>query len=198
MIEWLAPLAALLVLPVVAVLGATFYATTALRRANRLIPSRSLASPPLRWVWSPGPAAMLHRRLRAACQLVAPVAGPAPARAKWGVAWRRRLKRRQGAPRADVIAELAGEVIEEAVVLDRALVSAGFQARGFSRTTALAGLEQQVRALEDSAHRVHLLALRRASLVRTGAGSGLSLDQRITAMEAALGELGVADHPSSG
>jgi hypothetical protein len=191
MIEWLAPLLALLVLPVVVLTGFAFYATRALRRANRLLPGRSLASPPLRWRWSPGPAAILHRRLKAACQLAAPVAGTPPASGRVGLARRWRLGRRQRTPRADVIAELASDVIKEAVVLDRELVSANILARGLARARILSSLEQQVRAIEESANRVHMLALRRASLVRTGGPSGLSLDERISAMEAALGELGL-------
>jgi len=53
----------------------------------------------------------------------------------------------------------------------------------------MASLEYQVRAVEDAARRVHQLATRRALLSRPPVPDALSLDQRIAAMEEALGEL---------
>jgi len=122
---------------------------------------------------------MLHRRLRAACQL----AGPTAASAK-----RRRLGRRPGAA-TDSIGQLAGEILHEAVVLDRQLVTTGRSTRGLTRSQALAALDQQVRAIEDAARRVNHLALRRAELARGPVEGSLSLDQRIAALEEAMGEL---------
>jgi hypothetical protein len=171
----------LLVTPVALLTGTAFLTTSTLRRANRLVPGRSAASAPLWWLWSPGTGAMLHRRLRSACELAASVA---TSRAST----RRRLFRKVDPPR-DGIADLAREVLEEAVLLDHHVVSASRTARGLPRAQALAALEYQVRAVEDAARRVHQLATRRAQLARPAGPAALSLDQRISAMEAALGEL---------
>jgi hypothetical protein len=89
----------------------------------------------------------------------------------------------------DGIAELAREVLEEAVLLDRQLVAASYVARGFPRAQAMAALDYQVRSVEDAARRVHQLATRRAQLSRLPNPHALSLDQRISLMEEALGEL---------
>ena len=194
--DWLVPLFVFLLLPFVVLSGATFYATSALRRANRLFPGRTTGStrPPLRWLWSPGSAAMLHRRLKAACQLAGPVAGLTTARpaTPWSAWWRRSSKRVQ----YDGIAELAREVLNEAAQLDRQVVAASYLARGLPRSRALAGLDDQVRALEDAARRVHELAVRRGSIVQSGGTGLLSLDQRIAAMEAAMIELGASTERS--
>jgi hypothetical protein len=80
-------------------------------------------------------------------------------------------------------------VLEEAVILDRQVVSASYVVRGLLRAQALAELDYQVRAVEDAARRVHQLAARRAQLSRLPGVDTLSLDQRISAMEAALSEL---------
>lgn len=165
----------------VAILSAAAYMTTAsLHRANRLLPGRTAASPPLRWLWSPGSGAMLHRRLRSACQLVGPLADQVPPPRRW--------RRRSMSP-ADGLAELAREVVREAVVLDRQVVAASYMARGMPRAQALGALDYQVRAVEDAARRVHQLANRRAQLAQVPAPGALSLDQRISVMEEALGEL---------
>lgn len=50
-------------------------------------------------------------------------------------------------------------------------------------------LELQVRAVEDAARRVRQLAARRNSLALSHGAGGLSLEQRIKAMEEAFGEL---------
>jgi hypothetical protein len=89
----------------------------------------------------------------------------------------------------DGIARLAREVLEEAVILDRQVVSASYVVRGLPRAQALAALDYQVRAVEDAARRVHQLAARRAQLSRLPGVDTLSLDQRISAMEEALSEL---------
>jgi len=89
----------------------------------------------------------------------------------------------------DGIAQLAREVLQEAVVLDRQVVSANSLARGMLRAQAMSALDFQVRGVEDAARRVHQLATRRAQLARPTAPDTLSLDQRITAMESALTEL---------
>lgn len=168
-----------LVAPIVLVAGAAFVVTRSLRRANRVGPRR--AGPvPLAWLWSPGYAAMLHRRLRYACQVAAEVGASLPSS---------RLHRRQTGAAGDGIAELAREVVGEAIRLDRQLVAANRMASGMSRTSALAALEQQVRVVEDAAARVNRLARRRAQLSGVSGVSSLSLTERISAMEAALGEL---------
>jgi len=178
--EWFLVIAlVVLVTPVAVLTGAAFFTTASLRRANRLLPGHGTTSPPLRWLWSPSAGAALHRRLRAACQLVGSLAGP--------VAPRRRA-RRPSARQVDGIADLARDVLQEAVILDRQVVAASYY-RGADRADAMAALDHQVRAVEDAARRVHQLAHRRAQLAQLPAPGTLSLDQRIAAMEAALGEL---------
>jgi len=180
LVEWfLALLFVILAVPVVLLTGAAFLATS-LRRANRLLPGRSAASPPLRWLWSPSSGALLHRRLRSVCQLVGSLAGPPSPSRRW---------RRPKAVPVDGIAQLAKEVLLEAVVLDRQVVSAHSLARGALRAQAMADLDFQVRGVEDAARRVHQLATRRSQLARPPTPDALSLDQRITAMESALSEL---------
>ena len=175
-------LLAVLLVPVAVLTSAALVAAESLRRANRLLPGRTAAtSPPVRWLWSPSTAAGLHRRLRSACQLVGPLVGQGPGSARW-------RRRRKPAP-FDGIAALAREVLEEAVLLDRQVVSASYLARGVPRAQAMASLDYQVRAVEDAARRVHQLAARRAQLSRAPGPDLLSLDQRISAMEEALGEL---------
>jgi hypothetical protein len=153
---------------------------SSLRRANKVVPSRSAISAPLRWLWSPSPAAVLHRRLRAACALAGSVEGSLP---------RDRWPRRRKEPVTDGIVNLAREVLHEAVELDRQLQSTSLLPRGIPRDQALAALDYQVRGLEDAARRVRHLATRRAQLARPAGPATLNLDERITAMEAALGEL---------
>jgi len=182
--DWLGLLVAVLVLPVAFLVGAAFLATSSLRKANQVVPGRPSVDPPLWWLWSPSMGAMLHRRLRSACQLVSSVTGPA----KGGPRWRRR-KGRKVAPVRDEIAELAREVIQEAVLLDRQVLSASYMARGLPRAHAFGSLDYEIRGLEDAARRVHQLAARRAMLSHLTGPEPLSLDQRIAAMEAALGEL---------
>ena len=175
-------LIAVLALPVVILTGSAFLATSSLRRANRVFPSsRAVSSPPLWWLWSPGPGATLHRRLRATCELAGSVAGP--------LARARRWPRRRAQPATDRIAELAREVLQTAVLLDREVVTASNLTRGLPRAQALAALDYQVRGVEDAARRVHQLATRRAQLAHQEGFSALSLDQRISAMEEALNEL---------
>ncbi|MGC8626477.1 MAG: hypothetical protein ACP5VR_02790 [Acidimicrobiales bacterium] len=167
-----------LVAPVVLLGAGAAFATYYLQRANRVGPSR-VGPVPLAWLWSPSPAAMLHRRLRSACQVASSVVG--------SLATPRR--RRRGRTLADSIAELAKEVIAEAVRLDQQLVPTSRLARGAPRARALAALDQQVALVEDAAARVSHLAARRAQLSGPAGPAALSLSERIAAMEAALGEL---------
>jgi len=170
-------------LPVALLMTVGTWARMSLRRANSVVPGRPAVAAPLRWLWSPGAAASLHRRLRSACQLAGSIegAGPRPRPKRW--------PRRNPPPPSDAIAELAREVVQEAVQLDRKLVSASWIAPGVPRARALAALGYQVRAVEDAARRVHQLDAER-SRIASPAGSGtLTLDERLTAMEAALGEL---------
>ena len=185
--EWFVMAISLLALPVVFLMAAAFVATSSLRRANRVLPGgRSSVSPPLWWLWSPGSAATLHRRLRAACDLAGSVVGPQARPHRW--------PRRSAAPPTDGIADLARDVLQEAVLLDREVVAASHIARGLPRSQALGSLDYQVRGVEDAARRVHQLAARRAQLARPNGPGALNLDQRIAAMEAALNELGPPPH----
>jgi hypothetical protein len=102
---------------------------------------------------------------------------------------RDRWPRRRREPVNDGIVNLAQEVLREAVALDQQLRSASLLPRGVPRDQALTALDYQVRGLEDAARRVHQLATRRAQLARPASPATLNLDERITAMEAALGEL---------
>jgi hypothetical protein len=194
-VEVLEALAAFLVVVVGLLAGAaalTSYSLRySLRRANRLVAGREAPSAPVSWLWSPGPAAMLHRRLRAACKLASAVPGawrpnePAGQRARRPT----RASRRHPAPPPDGIARLARDVLEEALQLDGQIVSASWLARGRPRAQALAQLDNQVGAIEDAARRVHELTDRRARLAQSTEPDALSLQQRIAAMEAALTEL---------
>jgi len=162
-----------------------------LRRNNRVAPGVPLGTAPFTWLWSPGAAATLHRRLRAACQLAASVAGP-PSHRRWS-------RRHRPLPPGS-IAQLAREVVDEAMRLDRELVATRIYRQGMgagsagapvfvARAHALAALDYEVRGVEDAARRVHNLATRRG-LLGGGPGPGdLSLSDRIASMEAAMGEL---------
>jgi hypothetical protein len=193
--EVLEALAALVVV-VVGVLGGVAALTSyslrkTLRRANRLVPGRGRATAPMTWLWSPGPAATLHRRLRTACKLASSVPGawhPEELSTRPG---RRALgaSRRRAAPPRDGIAELAREVVEDALELDGQIVTASWLARGRPRGQALAALDYQVGDIEDAARRVHQLSEQRARLSQSGEVSSLSLQERIAAMEAAFSEL---------
>ena len=164
------------------VTGAALIATTSMRRANRLLPGgRAGRTAPLRWLWSPGTGAVLHRRLRNACQLVTPIAVPSPPAQKL---WRRS----KPAP-VDGITALAQEVLREALSLDDQVVAASRLGPGSHRSQAMAALHYQVSSVEDAARRVHQLAARRAQLARLPSEGTLSLEQRIAALEDAFGEL---------
>jgi hypothetical protein len=165
-------------LPVLVLAGVAYAFTRRLRRSNRVGPGGFAGAVPLTWLWSPGWAASLHRRLRSAGALAGSVAGPAPGR-----------RGRRVRPDTDSITQLAREVLDEAVRLDRELVTANLAAPGTARTQALAALDYEVRNVEDAAQRVHRLAAQRAELVRTGAGTSLSLNERISTLEEALREL---------
>lgn len=138
------------------------------------------------WLWSPGWAATLHRRLRAACALAASVAGPPTGR----------RRRRKGPLVADSIAELAQEVVSEAVRLDRALVTAALTAPGPARAQVMSALDYEVRGIEDAAQRVHRLAAQRAQLASSGI-KALTLNERIASLEAAMSELNPGPRPLS-
>jgi len=161
--------------------GAAAFATSSMRRANRLLPGQPGGTAPLRWLWSPGSGALLHRRLRNACQLVAATGLPArPAR--------KLLRRAKPAP-VDGVTALAQEVLREALVLDDQVVAASRLAPGAARSQAMALLNSEVERVEDAARRVHRLALKRAQFSRLPSQAALSLQQRISVMEEAFGEL---------
>lgn len=197
MVKVLEVLAALLVV-IVGVLGGAVALTSyslrySLRRANRLVPGARGPSAPVSWLWSPRPAATLHRRLRSACKLASSVPGAWSPRELPTHQIRRALRpsRRHRTPARDGIAELAREVLEGALRLDGQIVSSNLLARGHPRARALAQVAYQVGALEDAARRVHQLAERRAQLAEPSEVSSLSLQDRIAAMEAAINELTV-------
>ena len=196
MVEVLEALVAFVVVVVAFLAGAaalTSYSLRySLRRANRLVPGREAAAAPLHWLWSPGGAAMLHRRLRAACKLASAVPGAwLPSVDERARLSRRRTRasRRRSTPRRDGIAQLAREVLEQAVALDGDIVTASWLARGMPRARALAELDNRVGAVEDAARRVHQLSDQRARLAQSTDMGPLSLEERIAAMEAALREL---------
>jgi hypothetical protein len=174
-------LVVVLVIPTMLLMTGGLWAGTSLRRANKVAPGRSVGAAPLRWLWSPGEAASLHRRLRAACQLAGSVIPQEQDSRRWA-------KRRRKQP-TDAITLLAGDVVEEAVQLDRELVSTSWMARGLPKSQALAALSYRVKTVEDAARRVHELAARRTRIALIGNPTSLSLDERITAMEAAFHEL---------
>ncbi len=195
MVEVLEAVAALLVV-IVGVVGGGAALTSyslrySLRRANRLMPGRGVPTAPVSWLWSPSPAAVLHRRLRAACRLASSVPGAWSPREQGTdhSRWALRPSRRHQARARDGIAELAREVLEGALRLDGQIVSSNLLARGLPRARALAQVEYQVAALEDAARRVHQLADRRARLAQSSEVGSLSLQDRIAAMEAAISEL---------
>lgn len=174
-------LLAFLLAPVVLVslVAVTFVAR--LRRTNRVGPGASAGQAPFSWLWSPGVAASLHRRLRSASQLASTVAGPPPAR--W--AWRRGSM----ALPAISVHQLARDVMAEAVRVDREVVAARFGPPGMPRAYALGALEVQVCSVEDAARRVHSLAHQSVAVSGPGGPAALSLQERIASLEAAMGEL---------
>jgi hypothetical protein len=195
-VEVLEALAAFLLAIAVFIAGAaalTSYSLRySLRRANRLVPGREGTAAPLHWLWSPGAAAMMHRRLRSACKLASAVPGAwIPAIDGVGRLGRRRARRsrRRPGPQRDGIAQLARDVLEQALQLDGEIVTSSWLARGQPRARALAQLDHRVGAVEDAARRVHQLAAQRARLAETTELGPLSLQERIAAMEAAITEL---------
>ena len=169
-----------LFLPVVLLTSAGTWAHFSLRRANRVAPGRSVVTAPIPWLWSPGTAASLHRRLRSACQLAGSVESsrPQPPRRRW--------PKRNVTPPADAIVDLAQEVVREAMELDHELVRTSWLARGITKEQALAALSYRVRAVEDAARRVHQLETNRARISNPPGPAGLSLDERISALEGRL------------
>jgi hypothetical protein len=176
-------------LPVLLLTSVGTWARFSLRRANRVGPGRSAASAPIPWLWSPGVAATLHRRLRSACRLAKSVeeSRPPPPRRRWS--------QRNLPAQPDAIVDLAREVVQEAMQLDRELVSTSWLARGIPRAQAMAGLAYRVNAVEDAARRVHLLETKRTRIAGPPEPAGLSLNERIAVVEAAFGELSARPGP---
>ena len=181
--DLLLTLTLVILLPVVILTSAGTWARFSLRRANRVGPGRAATSAPLPWLWSPGIAATLHRRLRSACQLAGAVVSshPEPPRRRWA--------KKSPPPPSDSIVDLAREVVNEAVALDRELVTTSWLARGIPKAQALAALGYRVSAIEDAARRVHQLDAHRSRVANLPGPAGLSLNERISVMEAAFGEL---------
>jgi hypothetical protein len=155
-----------------------------LRRRNRLVPDRRTAAP-LTWRWSPRRAALLHRRLRRSCELIAAVLGDASRP-------RRRLplpRRRQEVP--GTVLETAGrELLERAVVADARL--ADIERRGPAwRRLQLPAVAAEVSAIESAALRLVQLdgELRQQSQGIDVTGGPDRAELLLDAFEAALAEL---------
>jgi hypothetical protein len=181
--ELLLTLTLVVFLPVVILTSAGTWARFSLRRANRVAPGRSASTAPIPWLWSPGVAATLHRRLRSASQLAGSVVSshPEPPRRRWA--------KKDVPPASDTIVDLAREVVQEAVELDHELITTSWLARGMAKAQALAALDYRVSAIEDAARRVHQLDKSRARIANPPGPAGLTLGDRISVMEAAFGEL---------
>ena len=140
----------------------------ALRRRNRLHPT-VLTNAPLSWLWSPVPAARLHRRLRLA------------------VAMSGYRGRRRGRRTLSRIDELAAALTREAVDLDRRLVRAALAPRSLRRAQ-LALVEPQLGRIEHLAARLATLADDRS--FDSSASVGLeALEEHVTILEAAQREV---------
>jgi hypothetical protein len=154
------------------------------RKSNRLVAGRSSAAP-LTWVFSPRRAPMLHRRLRACCQIAVQVTAvttghQAPARRSRP--WRRAVV---GVP--GPFERIASEMIAQAVDLDAQLVIAD-QRVGVWRRRALSGLAGEVRRLELASHRlVSLHRIWQSQLGEVPPEPGFAVGAQLDALEAALG-----------
>jgi len=95
--------------------GGTALFVRRLHRANRLVATHASAAP-TRWLWSWRRTAVLHRRLRRACQVARQSAGsPSPAGGR---------ARRRGRPPTSPLARVGQELVDAAVALDSRLVGA--------------------------------------------------------------------------
>jgi hypothetical protein len=143
-----------------------------LRRRNRVSPgTRTLA--PLGWLWSPGRAARLHRRLRAAVHT---------ARFRVTATSRRYLP-------ASQVDDLVDELCRHATAIDDQLVLAR-RAPGPVRRRLLAEVETEVRTVEGLAGRIAATVngCDRPGLV--GGGPGLArLGERLDTLDAARLEI---------
>jgi hypothetical protein len=151
------------------------------RRANRV----SLAMPcdaPLRWMWSPGRPAQLHRRLRRATRMVDAATSPLTPPA------RRHRNRRAG--EGGVLDATGRELVRRAVTLDGRLVACDRGGPSWRRQQ-LAELAREVSTLESSAARLASLSidLRRHLDETAGASGGSDIELGLDALEAAIGEL---------
>jgi hypothetical protein len=159
-----------------------------LQRGVRLVPGRR-ADVPWQWRWSPGRAAMLHRRLQRACQTVlAATGGPSAHRPRP----RRRRGRRRAGTEASVLQTTGRALLDQAVGIDLRLVAAH---RGGStwRRLHLPALSAEVATLEASSVRLAQLSLafdEHLDAVTTSGGTPAErADLLLDAMEAAIADL---------
>jgi hypothetical protein len=144
-----------------------------LRRRNRVHP-RVASAAPLSWLASPGRAARLHRRLRAAVAAAQFRPGP-------------RRRRRHLMP-AGRVHELVTELVQEAVAVDDQLVQAAL-APAAVRRHLLAMLETHVVHVECLARRLAALRPDAGRSAASSAAALRSLGERVDALEDARSEI---------
>ena len=159
-----------------------------LRRANRVVRDRPTPAP-MSWLWSWQEPARLHRRLRravdAAVSAVLTV-DPDAGRSRLG-------RTKVGRNRVESpLATLAGEVADQAALLDKQLASVSHVPRTW-RSGEMTMLAERIHELERSAYRMGQLAMEwraqlRQSLVSEPAPA-LELQAKLDALEAAMAEV---------
>jgi len=140
-----------------------------LRRANRVAPGRATAAP-LWWMWTPGPAAVLHRRLRAA------VAGARYAVAMTGVA------------PVDPLRDSLRELEEVAATLDDGVVAAATIPRPM-RTRLLHEMAIDVGRLERTADQLCATANRFVDTHAAPKARLAAVHERLRAVDQAVDEV---------
>jgi hypothetical protein len=137
-----------------------------LRRHNRVAAAKVVTPAPLHWLVSPGWAARLHRRLRQSARLA-----------------RHAAERRPASP----VAELADDLVRQAVVVDVEVMAAARLPAG-ARWAALTTLSQRTATVSATATRLAGLAARQASGPDPAADLA-QLDQRLDLLIQAHAEL---------
>lgn len=161
-----------------------------LGRSNRLVPGRS--SPvPWQWRWSLGKPAMLHRRLRRACQMVVAATGGPDAyrrRTKW---WRR------SSQDTSVLHTTGRLLLDQALSLEEQLVAVDRGGASWRRMH-MARLSGEVRSVEAAALRLAQLSKALDEHIESSAGGETPQQPELLldAMEAAIAELGRGASPA--
>jgi hypothetical protein len=143
-----------------------------LRRRNRVHP-RVASAAPLWWLVSPGRAARLHRRLRAAVAAAQFRPGP---------------RRRRHLVPAGRVPELVTELVQEAAAVDDQLVQAAL-APASVRRHLLVMLEAHVVHVEGLARRLAALRPDAGRSAASSAAALRNLDERVEALENARSEV---------